>query len=63
VITDRNYNQFWKDVKILDKEPSYNKRLISEMIYTKKKLRLNKQNDMETLSNSYLQILQPSSPS
>ena len=63
VITDYrinyNHNFNWKDVKILDKK-SYNKRLISEMIYIKKqKLGLNKQNYTETLPNSYQQILQP----
>ena len=43
------------DVKILDKAPSYNKRLISEMVHIKtQKLGLNKQNDTESLSNYYL---------
>ncbi|KYQ46783.1 hypothetical protein ALC60_14208 [Trachymyrmex zeteki] len=40
VVTDHrvNYNHSfnWKDVKILDNEPSYNKRLISEMVHIKR---------------------------
>ena len=31
-----NHNFKWNEVKILDKEASYNKRLISEMIHIKK---------------------------
>ena len=67
MITDHriNYNNNcnWKDIKILNKEPSYNKRLISEMVRIKKqKLGLNKQNDTESFPNSYLQILQSPSP-
>jgi len=54
-----NHNFNWKDVKILDKEPSYNKRLIPEMIYLKRqKISLNRQNDIESLSDSYQNILQ-----
>ena len=56
---NHNHNFNWKDVKILDKEPSYNKRLISEMIYLKRqKISLNRQNDIESLSDSYQNILQ-----
>lgn len=40
VITDHrinyNHNFKWKDIKILDNEPSYNKRLISEMVHIKR---------------------------
>jgi len=35
-----NHNFNWKNVKILDKEPNYFKRLVSEMIHIKKKTRL-----------------------
>ena len=31
-----NHNFDWKKVKILDREPSYNKRLTSEMIFIKR---------------------------
>ncbi|EZA51854.1 hypothetical protein X777_09608, partial [Ooceraea biroi] len=48
----------WNDVKILDEERSYNKRLVSEMINIKRQLNpLNSQNDTELLSNDYLPIL------
>ena len=40
---------------ILDVEPSYNKRLISEMIHIKKQRQgINKQNDTESLPEPYL---------
>lgn len=53
----------WNGVKILDNEPSYNKRLVSEMVYIKTQSSgLNKQSDTETLSDAYLPILQSLSP-
>ena len=48
----------WNDVKILDKEPVYNKRLISEMLHIRSQTSsLNKQEDTEQLPNSYLPIV------
>jgi len=59
-----NYNFKWNEVKILDSESSYNKRLISEMIYIKRqKQGLNRQNDTESLPESYLPVIQSLFPS
>ena len=68
VITDHriNFDHNFKrnDVKILDCEFSYNKRLVSEMIHIKRqKQSLNKQNDIESLPETYSQIIQSLSPS
>ena len=55
---ETNHEFDWGEVKILDKEQSYYKRLTSEMIYIKKQNHgLNKQSDTESLSESYLPIL------
>ena len=52
-----NHNFRW-NVRILDIESFYNKRLISEMIHIKRQRRdLNKQNDTESLPESYSQII------
>ena len=49
----------WNNVKILDSELSYNKRLISEMVYIKKQENvLNKQSDTESFSDSCFPIIQ-----
>ena len=62
--SDYRINFRWNEMKILDSESSYNKRLISEMILIKRqKQNLNKQNDTESLSEPYLQITQSLSPS
>jgi len=59
-----NHNFRWNEVKISDSESSYNKRLISEMIHIRRqKQGLNRQNDIESLSESYLPIIQSLSPS
>jgi len=34
-ILNYNHSFNWKDIKILDSEPNYNKRLISEMLHIK----------------------------
>ncbi|XP_011859630.1 PREDICTED: uncharacterized protein LOC105557094 [Vollenhovia emeryi] len=48
----------WESVAILDEEPSYHKRLISEKIHIKRQVNsLNKQSDTELLSEEYLPIL------
>ena len=53
----------WKNVEILDKEPSFVKRSISEMLHIKKQEKgLNKQSDTELLPDVYLPILERISP-
>ncbi|EZA55680.1 hypothetical protein X777_04189 [Ooceraea biroi] len=53
----------WDDVQILNKEGSYKKRLVSEMVNIKRQLKsLNLQNDTEFLSDDYLPILNMFSP-
>jgi len=48
----------WDNIKILDEEHIYNKRLISEMIYIKRqKNGLNNQNDTVSLPDSYSPII------
>jgi len=55
---DYDHDMNWNEVEIVDTEPSYEKRLISEMIHIKKQLHgLNKQNDTELLSDIYLPII------
>ena len=56
--TNLNHNFKWNEIKNLDKEASYNKRLIVEMIHIKKQRQgINKQNDTESLPEPY-QIIQ-----
>lgn len=46
------------NIKILDKEQSYNKRLISEMLHIKNELQnINKQSDTELFPNTYLSYI------
>jgi len=48
----------WDNVEILDKEPHYNKRLVSEMIYIKKQTNsLNLQLDTKRLNSFYFNII------
>jgi len=57
-ILDNDHEMDWKGTIILDKEPSYTKRIISEMIYIKRQKRgLNKQSDTDLLSDTYLPII------
>ncbi|KAG5345373.1 NU5M oxidoreductase, partial [Acromyrmex heyeri] len=52
-----NHNFDWSNVKILDKKPSYKKRLTSEMVHIKKQSQgLNKQSESDSLHESYLSI-------
>ena len=54
-----NHNFDWSNIKILDKELSYKKRLVSEMVHIKKQsLGLNKQSGSDSLHDSYLSIIQ-----
>lgn len=62
VITDHiineNHSIEWDKIKILDHEPHYFKRLISEMIFIKKqKNGLNKIEDLSALNNMYFPLL------
>ena len=55
---DHDHDFQWDDVQILDEEPSYRKRLISEMLHIKKqKNSLNLQTDTEGLHKAYLPII------
>jgi len=57
-ILECNHEMDWKRTVILDKEPSYTKRIISEMIYIKRQhIGLNKQSDTDLLSDAYLPII------
>ena len=55
---NENHVLDWNNVLILDSEPSYYKRTISEMIHIKKqKSSLNKQSDIDKLPELYLPLL------
>jgi len=59
-----NHDFDWDNIKIIDNEPSYQKRLILEMVHIKKQQhRLNKQSDTDLLPISYFPILDLLSPS
>ena len=61
---EENNNFKWDKMDILDVEPSYNKRLISEMVHIKKqKHGINRQNDTESLLELYFDIIHFLSPS
>jgi len=58
-----NHNFNWTDIKILDHERNYNKRLISEIVHIiKQRHSLNKQSDTEFLPEAYYPLLNLSSP-
>jgi len=55
---DFNHNFNWENIKILDTESNYNKRLISEMLHIKEQKKgINSQTDTEFLDESYYCIL------
>jgi len=55
----RNHEFDWEGVQVLDSEPSWYKRIISEMIHIKmQSFGLNKQSDTDMLSDSYFPIIQ-----
>jgi len=57
-ILDLNHNFDWDNIKILDTESNYNKRLISEMLHIKEqKNGINSHNDTEFLNESYYCLL------
>jgi len=48
----------WNNIKIMDLEPNYNKRLISEMLHIKEqKNSINSQKDIELLDEPYFYLL------
>jgi len=47
----------WSEAEILDKELSYKKRIISEMLHITQKFGLNIQSDTEKLDKAYLTVL------
>jgi len=56
---EKNHELNWEEAKILDIEPSYTKRIVSEMIHIKKQSKgLNKQSDTDLLSDIYLPIIE-----
>jgi len=56
--TSLNHEFNWEDVEILDNKPCYKKRIF-EMIHIKKqKYSLNRQTDIDLLSDVYLFLLQ-----
>jgi len=57
-ILEFNHSFDWKNIKILDYEPNYNKRLISEMLHIKEQRHgINSQKNTECLDDSYFCLL------
>ncbi|KYN09443.1 hypothetical protein ALC57_18450, partial [Trachymyrmex cornetzi] len=55
---DFNHSFDWKNVRVMDTESHYNKRLISEMLFIKKQYNdINTQKDTEKLSKTYFCLL------
>jgi len=55
---NNDHDMNWNQTEILDIGSSYNKRIVSEMIFIKKQINaLNKQSDTDMLSDSYLPII------
>jgi len=55
---DSEHDFDWNNIEILDEEPCYSKRLISEILYIKKqKNSLNLQTDTEGLHKTYIPIV------
>jgi len=58
-ILENNHEMNWNGAQILDIEPSFTKRIVSEMIHIKKQSKgLNKQSDTDLLSDTYLPIIE-----
>jgi len=61
---DCNHEMNWSGVTILDKESSYVKRIVSEMVHIKRQSNgLNKRSDTDLLLDAYLPIIDILSPS
>ena len=57
-ITNFSHEFNWNNVKIIDYESNYKKRLISEMIHIKcDKYKVNKKEDVKFLNSSYVPLL------
>jgi len=57
-ILESNHSFNWNDIKILDSEPNYNRRLISEMLHIKEQTNgINLKKDTEFLDESYFNLL------
>jgi len=57
-----NHEFEWEKINILDTEPSWKKRIVSEMIHIKKQQSgINKQSDTEFFPRNYLPLLNISS--
>jgi len=57
-ILEFNHSFNWNDIKILDSEPNYNRRLISEMLHIKEQTNeINLKKDTEFLDESYFNLL------
>lgn len=53
-----NHSFDWENVRVLDTESNYYKRLISEMIHIKsQKISINLQKDSENLNDVFLEII------
>jgi len=56
-ILNYNHSFNWQDIKILDSEPNYNKRLISEMLHIEEQANgINLKKDTEFLDQSYFDL-------
>jgi len=61
---ENNHEMNWGEIKIIDRESSFTKRIISEMIHIKKQTRgLNKQSDTDLLSEIYFPLIRSIAPS
>jgi len=57
-IREHSHSFDWDNIKIMDTEPNYYKRTVSEMLHIKEQLNgINAQKDTELLDNSYFEIL------
>ena len=57
-IVNLKHNFDWSNVRVLDSEPNYSKRLISEMLHIKEQHNgINLQKDTELLDESYMVLL------
>jgi len=53
-----NHDMNWDDAVVLDIEPAYTKRIVSEMVHIKRQCKgLNKQSDTDLLPDVYLPII------
>jgi len=60
---ENNHEFNWSETRILDRESSYVKRLVSEMVFIKRLQNGLKQSDTDLLPDAYLPIIDFLSPS